>query len=334
MQADRTSFAAGLAPTALGVKGAFFFCVIVLAYLAAPYLNLFFLLLGFLCVLGALAVPWTWSNLRGVGLEIHGPLATAEGDALRLHLTTRSRKRRFAVSPIARIDQRWKVLRTLVTVEPGEHAHALELEGWDRGVHQVSHWALESSYPLGLLRRRVLFAGPDEVIVYPKPGSLPAGRPLAAAAASLSGDARGLGGEPEPQGLRPWRDGDEMRDVHWRASARSPGLVVVERAPDAQAGGIEVVFDRRCAGPGFDEALSLLSALALRADEQKSHLTLRSQAFEATFGEGHRSFLDLLRWLATAAPLEGDGAAPPIAAPGALRLPRAQPAKTGATADV
>jgi len=310
----------GLAPTALGLKGVFFFAVIVLSYLAAPYLNLFFLLLGFLCVLSGLAVPWTWANLRGVRAEITDLRPTPDGIGAEAIVCIHAQRRRFAITPIVRISRRWRLLDTLAVVEPGSHTHRMRLAPLPRGVHSIEGWALESSFPVGVLRRRNSITGPTELIVHPTPADLPKARRGRALVAALNGDLTTSQGAVEPQGLRPWRDGDELRSVHWRATARSQNLVVVERESTADAG-FDIILDRRAAPDRFEGALSLLTALAFRAEEDKGLLTLRTQEFQQTFGSGHGGWRELLRWLALATPLPMDAGAPPSGAASALRLP-------------
>ena len=70
-------------PTGLGVKGLAFYAVLVGAYLASPYFNLFFLLLTFVTVLGLLNLLCNITNLRGAtgGFDEPEPVAAeTEGD--------------------------------------------------------------------------------------------------------------------------------------------------------------------------------------------------------------------------------------------------------------
>jgi len=52
-------------PTALGIKAVLFYAVLTGAFFAAPYQNLYFMLLVFLTVLGLLCPLWTMRNLAG-----------------------------------------------------------------------------------------------------------------------------------------------------------------------------------------------------------------------------------------------------------------------------
>jgi hypothetical protein len=52
--------------TWLGFQGGLFYCALVAAFFASPYANLFFLLLGFLTLVGLSGVFAARRNLRGV----------------------------------------------------------------------------------------------------------------------------------------------------------------------------------------------------------------------------------------------------------------------------
>ena len=92
---------------------------------------------------------------------------------------------------------------------------------------------------------------------------------------------------------------------------------------EADAGeAAQVVLDRRCAPAEFEEALSELCAIALAARAGKECLAIRSQSYDAVFGDGHVSFAELMRFMAETGPLAQDAEPPPTASPGVLRLPR------------
>ena len=128
-------------------------------------------------------------------------------------------------------------------------------------------------------------------------------------------------GDLQPSGLRDHREGDSLRSVHWRASARRGKLVVLEWEGGGGEG-LEVVLDRRCSSEILEEALSDLSALVLYAREAKEVLAIRSQDLNVTFGEGHEPFDRALYFMAEAQPIAADGQAPPSTSPTVLRLPR------------
>ena len=125
----------------------------------------------------------------------------------------------------------------------------------------------------------------------------------------------------QPAGLREYRPGDEFRAIHWRATARRGQPVVREWDGGAGSGG-EVVLDRRTDVDSLEESLSLLSALACRAREQKETLTIHSQELSTTYGSNHKPWRECFAFLAAALTLPSDAAAPPPASPHVTRLPR------------
>ena len=71
-------------PTALGVKALLFYLLMLGAYVATPYSNLFFMLLTFLTVLGALNVVWTLRNASGMRATVEEVEPVPAGAALPL----------------------------------------------------------------------------------------------------------------------------------------------------------------------------------------------------------------------------------------------------------
>jgi uncharacterized protein (DUF58 family) len=119
-----------------------------------------------------------------------------------------------------------------------------------RGRRRLSELYLRSRHPLGLIEHRRCVEQPVDVWVAPRP--VPGGVEAVsttddvdrAQAPSRSGDFLDL---------RTYVDGDSVRSVHWRTSARRGELVVVRRAGD---GGSMVVVDvPACKGDAWERAL-------------------------------------------------------------------------------
>lgn len=102
-----------------------------------------------------------------------------------------------------------------------------------RGHHTVHRATLRSTYPFGLVERRHRFRQHVDHLSRPRLGALgPGARRLVeslAPGAESGGTRRGY---DEFHGLRPWRDGEGTRLVHWRLSARTGRRVVRELAGD------------------------------------------------------------------------------------------------------
>jgi len=308
-------------PTALGWKALLFVALLWAAFFAGPYQNPFFLLLAFLASLGALNLFWSWRNATGVDGAI-APLAAVPAGASAPFAATLSAgsRRRFELRAVVDLGRGRPRAQARFDVARGRCEATGELAALPRGVHPIRAAWLESTWPLGLVAMRRQVAAPADVVVHPAPATVEgaAGGGLAGLAAAF-----GAAGSDQPSGVRDFRAGDELRDVHWRATARRGRPVVTEW--DATIGdGLEVVLDRRADEEEFEEALSIVTALALAAREAKERLTLHTQGLARTFGAGHAPWEELLRVLALAQPLPPNGPPPPAAATTVLRLPRAR----------
>jgi uncharacterized protein (DUF58 family) len=96
-----------------------------------------------------------------------------------------------------------------------------------RGAFIFGPARLESGDPFGYERRTLRLAALDRLLVYPKVFAL---EPPRVASRMVLGDQRStavlLGDPSRVAGVREYRAGDPLRHIDWRASARSPGLLV------------------------------------------------------------------------------------------------------------
>lgn len=298
--------AASIRPTALGVKGALLFVALELAFFATDYSNLFFLMLAFSAALGGLGAWWSWQNLRGVQVS-----------SLQLRLAAAGSPRPVDVRLAAGAKPRFDVAVELRLADGhAEIAHAPVLHRGDalrgelaprpRGVEQIEWVRLTSRFPFGLLRvsRRVALRA--ELVTYPTPSP--------GSGAEADGRRRADRGRPSPgrgdsiASLRPFRDGDAVADVSWRATARRGCVVVHERERDRQAC-VELIVDRRAPHAALEQALSRAAALTLAA-RRDAPVRIVSQGGDWTVGAERGRAEDALRWLAACTPLPQDAAAP------------------------
>ncbi|MHC4470752.1 MAG: DUF58 domain-containing protein [Planctomycetota bacterium] len=315
-------------PTALGIKAAVFYVVLFGAFFAAPYSNLYFLLLVFLTVLGLMSFFWTTRNLSGAMAEVEEPAPAPAGAGLPFRVGIDAGRRvRYGLGVNLTIEEHG-VVSVRGGAVSGESALSGRLPALPRGIYRILGADLVSTWPLGLLRARRRIEAFEELVVYPAPADLPE----SVSGRGGLGEILGACGAPEgllqPSSLREYVPGDELRRVHWKASARRGELVITEWEGGLGAG-VEVVLDRRTDAATLEHALGVLSALALAAREEKELLTLHTQGLSATFGSEHRRFRELLRFLAGAEALPSSAPAPAPVSPGVLRLPAVVPAGGG-----
>lgn len=312
-------------PTALGAKALLFYALIVGAFFSAPYFNLFFLLTLFLGVFGLLAATASFRALRGVSgvLEDPGPVPAGRPIDLRALVDGRGRVRPAACL-VVEVSRRERIVAGRGEIR-GEGRLPGRLPALSRGVHAVRAARVVTTWPFGLVESRAALAAPAELVVYPAPAELADARG-GGGLGEILGAHGARGGLLQPSEIREYRPGDELRRVHWKASARRGDLVVTEW-DGGGGGGLEAVLDRRTEPEALETALSLLAAIALAARDEKELVTLHSQGLTATYGGNHRPYGDLLRYLAEADVLPANAPAPPPASPEVLRLPAREGAR-------
>jgi uncharacterized protein (DUF58 family) len=135
---------------------------------------------------------------------------------------------------------------------------------------------LVSAFPFGWLRWRRTLVVPADLLVLPRPiqGRSRTDRLVEAGEGPTSG--RGSG---DWVGIRPWRDGDSERHVHWPTSARTGDWMVVERTGSA-ASAVDVCLDHSLPA---EQALSVAAWEVLTASGAVG-LRLEDRRFPAQIG--------------------------------------------------
>ncbi len=143
-----------------------------------------------------------------------------------------------------------------------------------------------------------------EVLVVPNVVAL-TGMPSSSGARSAASGRAALGavgGDPDI-GVRPYRSGDDIRTIHWRASARHDDLMVRLEEPVSHGGATILLDSRASVHRGVDTGSSLETAVVLAAsiclhlldsDHQVKLMSHRG----AVLAEGHDISDDVLAGLA------------------------------------
>ncbi|HEX8362447.1 MAG TPA: DUF58 domain-containing protein, partial [Longimicrobium sp.] len=183
--------------------------------------NLLFLLLG--AMLGFITLSGWLSEqmLRGLEVRRRSPRAITAGEPARIAYELKNGKQRLPSFAIEVGEAGSAALAWVAVLEPGAAGVGRAEGSWERrGVYPLGTVTLATSFPFGLFRKERDVELPGEAVVWPRADRpvreprpsgdrpLPAGHRPAGAAA-----ARG-----EFRALRPFRPGDDPRDVHWRTT--------------------------------------------------------------------------------------------------------------------
>lgn len=185
-----------------------------------------------------------------------------------------------------------------------------------RGHHDVDAVVISSLFPFGFFRKgmRLRLSNPLLVYpeIYPEGGSI---HPESGRLGDRSQAARGEG--PELRSLRPYRPGDDPRRIHWKKTAHSGEIVVLER--EAEGGHrFTVLFDNGVGELVTDADRQRFESLVSEAatavhnylrEGFEVELVTRDRRFAASQGRRHQELL--LTHLALVEPVEvSEGAGP------------------------
>ncbi len=312
-------------PTRFGFKALAFYAAMVMAFYAMPYSNPFFLLLGFLTLIGAFGILGARRNLRDVTATFGTPDPIPSGATARVPVElANSTRPRFDLSAHLQLASGERISGHIPLLR-GRTAVGLESPALPRGCYPITGAVVESRHPFGLITCRAQFALEQdaELVVYPSTTEALEGRSASSALEDLIMGGIAEAGDLQPAGLRDHREGEGMRGVHWRASARR-GHLVVQEWEGGRGQGLEVVLDRRASDEDLERALATLSAIVEVARANKETLRLHSQGLSATYGEGGAPWAEALRFLASTSTVPAGGPAPPVTSRSVLRLPLAE----------
>ncbi|MBP7866483.1 MAG: DUF58 domain-containing protein [Acidobacteria bacterium] len=161
-----------------------------------------------------------------------------------------------------------------------------------RGLYRIQEIELGTAFPFGFFRKTRILEGNGELIVYPNPAEPDeVQRIIEERLEDQPTDRKGPGSEI--YALRDYVDGEDIRLVHWKVSARIGRLITRDFTKDGKER-IRVLFDQAAPGESgeetgegrdsarFEKALSILAYLTL---ESKGEGNLLEIAFSHP-GEG------------------------------------------------
>ncbi len=184
---------------------------------------------------------------------------------------------------------------------------ALDLLMPRRGLQKIESAHLSSLFPLGLFRKGMRYPLGLRLLVYPE--IFPAG--------SVELDPSGVTGDlsaPRPgwghelHSLRQFQQGDDPRNIHWKKTAQTGGLVFQEREAEENFR-LTILFDNgvgRLAGAAeqerFEQLVSEAATVAVDHLDRGFDVELVTRERRLPFGSGGRQRRDLLETLALVEP--------------------------------
>jgi uncharacterized protein (DUF58 family) len=177
----------------------------------------------------------------------------------------------------------------VAALEAGERATVRAETTWERrGVYPLEVVTLATSFPFGLFRKERDLEIAGDAVVWPRhdrPVREPrmAGERVRRAGESFAGAA---GARGEYRGLRPYRPGDDPRDVHWRTTARVGQPVIREYERD-RATALWICLDLRAApGEDAEAAVEIAASLAAAAVKRGDPFALATAEARVAPGAG------------------------------------------------
>jgi len=189
---------------------------------------------GLVVPLGYLLARINVGNLQ-VARSLCSPVAVGDTTDVTLTVHNRGRGRRFLFTVEDLLPEGLTVAGQagqLVTDLAPEATRQLsyQLIPERRGVYQLSDIQLAAPDLLGMYELSRRLQQPQELIVYPRPISLPPiWRAASARGAALTTSRRKSHQGTDLYGVREYIPGDDLRHIHWKVSAHANQLIITER---------------------------------------------------------------------------------------------------------
>ncbi|MFH1529533.1 MAG: DUF58 domain-containing protein [Pseudomonadota bacterium] len=236
--------------------------------------NLFYLVLGLLISLVTFSGILSELTLRRVSWQRRYPDRFHAGRAVTGRVDLTNQKRRLAsysleVSDVIDGEGASCAPGRALVVRPGETASGFPTFRFERrGRYRSAGFSLATAYPFSFFRKSRFYPEPSDFLVYPRV-DIDIGDPARLMGWGEQVDAAGKGRGTEFYSARAFQATDDMRDVHWKRSARTGALVVKEyqalsarRLVIAMAPELDPDGDDGMAEHGIDLAASLATKLS------------------------------------------------------------------------
>lgn len=230
--------------------------------------NLLYLLLG--ALLGLIMVSGWLSEqaIRKIRIVRRTPHGVA-GEPLSFSYEVHNGKRRLPTLALELREADAPITAFLGAVAPGKSATArVDVKFSRRGVYKLHHFTLSTTFPFGLFIKERDFVFPGTVVVWPRSDRRvrdPRRPGQRARRTGLEHVSSNAGGRGDFRSLRPYRAGDDPRDVHWRSTARYAEPVVREFERESAETLWLALELRTPESEAAEQAIEITASLAARA---------------------------------------------------------------------
>ena len=254
------------------------------------------LLLG--TVVAGIVVPLV--GLRGLDVELSAPAETRQGDDVTVRLTITNRGRAVRWGVVARDEHIGGSTAFVGAIRPGERVEVGTVRNAPRRGEARTAWVeLRSAAPFGVAERRRRLPADATTLVLPRVvalGALPFVDLASSREATTETDPR-RGQGPEYLGVREYRPGDPIRQVHWRLTARH-GELVVRDLEEHRVPRLAIWIDSATDADTLDDVCSAAASIASSASATGVGVRLAAATPQGPTVVSRSSTLALHRWLA------------------------------------
>ena len=204
------------------------------------------------------------SMVRRLRVERHAPPEAFVGDKVPVDLIVENRARGTRLSVVIRDPHVAPTVAFVSAIRAGEQVSIRTVRvATRRGVVEAAPVEIASTAPFGVAEARRTVEASGRIVIFPRVVPLDGLRLFEGAAdrSSLLGSGTQRGDGQEFIGVRDYRHGDSLRNVHWPSTARRGTLVVKEMELE-RPGSLLIIVDTWGDGGRGETALDLCCTVA------------------------------------------------------------------------
>lgn len=250
--------------------------------------NLLYLILAMLLSFIVISGILSEQSFRSLEIQRFLPKHLYAGETSSFRVVVRNRKHHFPSFSLHIQGTTPPFSRYLLKLAPQGSASFRETFRFERrGLHQLQGLRVVTRYPFGLFTKASRPRLGEEVLVYPRIVPLPPS--LLKALASWGIQARyQKGRESGLYDLRPFREGDDFRLIHWKTSAKAGELMLKELERE-EGGKVTLLIEDpepTASVEKVEEDISLVASLAAHFIKQDALVRLLTTNGTIPFGRG------------------------------------------------